>query len=315
MMPISDSRSLSKGLEQALGRPRNQQPEAIRALSARIQTGSKEDWNSRFGPESLFDAWTGNHLVQGIYRANAQTLGSRLKPGWRVTEIGGGDGRLWSLLPELPPGELWVVDPNPGVHERLQSELGSRIQVHGIQAMVQDALGDLPEVDAIVCSLTLHHVAGADAQERKAHGMSGPGKLEVLGAMGKCLRTRNGLLMLNEADVHCDLELDSRDPLLTDRLLDSYVRRTARALCSEMAQLEQEGDPMNRIPRLLALVKHWCLDQVQMADLPIEERDVYELDVPRWLALFERAGLELIERGFTDDRLLFHRYLLQPRRA
>jgi hypothetical protein len=313
MMPISDSTSLSRSLEKVLARPRTQQPEAIKALSANIETGSEEDWNSRFGPDSLFDAWTGNHLVQGIYRANARTLRSHLQPGWKVIEIGGGDGRLWSMLPDLPTGDLWVVDPSPGVHERLESELGSRIRVHGIQALIQDALVDLPDVDAVVCSLTLHHVAGRDARERQAHGMSGPGKLEVLRALAATIERRQGLLMLNEADVHCDLELESRDPLLTDRLLDSYVRRTARALCREMAQLEQDGDPSNRIPRLLALIKHWCLDQVQMAELPVEERDVYELDVPRWLALFESAGLELIERGFTDDTLLFHRYLLRNR--
>jgi SAM-dependent methyltransferase len=313
MTPITDSLALATGLAEALTQPRNRQPEAVKELSARIEIGSPEEWNSKFGPESLFDAWTGNHLVQGIYQANAKTLQSHLRPGWRVIEIGGGDGRLWSMLPDLPPGELWVVDPSAGVHERLQAELGDRIKVHGIQALIQDALPSLPKVDAVVCSLTLHHVAGRDAQERANHGMSGPGKLEVLQGLRHILQDREGLLLLNEADVHCDLELASGDPLLRDRLLDSYVRRTAKALCREMSQLERDGDPENRLPRLLMLVKHWCLDQVQMAELPIAERDVYELDVPRWLALFDQAELDLLERGFTDDSLLFHRYLLRPR--
>ena len=146
MTPITDSRGLSRALEHALALPRAQQPEAIEALSARIETGTMEEWNSRFGPDSLFDAWTGNHLVRGIYQANSKTLRARLEPGWRVVEIGGGDGRLWSLLPDLPPGELWVIDPNKGVHERLQAELGDRMTVHGIQALVQDSGNISPDI-------------------------------------------------------------------------------------------------------------------------------------------------------------------------
>ena len=179
-------------------------------------------------------------------------------------------------------------------------------------ARVQDALPDLPEVDAVICSLTLHHIAGADTHQRQASGLAGPGKLEILQIFREKISASRGLLLINEADIHCDLELASGSPLLMDRLIDSYVRRTARALCNEMASLEQNGDPDQRRSRILALIKHWCLDQIDMALKPVAERDVYELDVARWLALFKRAGLTVREHQFTDEWLLFHRYVLTP---
>jgi hypothetical protein len=48
-------------------------------------------------------------------------------------------------------------------------------------------------------------------------------------------------------------------------------------------------------------------------DVPVADRDVYELDVPRWLALLDRAGFDVGERGFTDDWGLFYRYVARPR--
>jgi hypothetical protein len=309
---ISDASSLSIALEEALALPRREQPDALRRLSESIEAGELEEWNSHFGPASLFDAWTGNQLVSGLYRANARTLQQYLGDGWSAIEVGGGDGRLWAHLSEVPAGDLWVVDPSPGVHERLRSLLPSQIRLHSMIARVQDALPDLPEVDAVICSLTLHHIAGADTHQRQASGLAGPGKLEILQIFREKISASRGLLLINEADIHCDLELASGSPLLMDRLIDSYVRRTARALCNEMASLEQNGDPDQRRSRILALIKHWCLDQIDMALKPVAERDVYELDVARWLGLFKRAGLTVREHQFTDEWLLFHRYVLTP---
>ena len=116
-----------------------------------------------------------------------------------------------------------------------------------------------------------------------------------------------GLVLVNEADVHCDLEIPS-GPLLAERLMDSYVRRCAGAM---LAEIEAQPDPSADLPqRWLAIVRHWCLEQVRYADVPVAERDVYELDVSRWLALFRRAGLRVADHGFTDEARLFHRYRL-----
>lgn len=308
---ISDSTTLSAALEAALALPRQAQPEALRQVSARIEVGALEEWNSRFGVDSLFDAWTSNHLLHGLYSANAACLRQCLSADWTAIEVGGGDGRLWSHLSNIQPGNLWVVDPNPGVHERLRSVLPSQIQLHSVVAPIESVLPDLPPAHAVICSLTLHHVAGADAEERRAAGLPGPGKLEILNALRETIVQNDGVILINEADIHCDLEIESGSALLKERLIDSYVRRTARALCREIYALEQNGDPEERRIRLLALIKHWCLDQIDMADQPVADRDVYELDVARWMALFKRADLFIHEHHFTDQWLLFHRYELR----
>ena len=308
---ISDSTTLATALEAALALPRQAQPDALRQLSAQIEVGELEEWNSRFGTDTLFDAWTGNHLLRRLYQTNAQSLQRVLASDWTAIEVGGGDGRLWRHLVDIEPGHLWVVDPSPEVHERLLAVLPPQIRLHSIVAPIEQALSDLPAAEAIICSLTLHHVAGADAAQRHASGLSGVGKLEILHALREAISDKDGLILINEADIHCDLEIDSGSPLLTDRLIDSYVRRTARALCREIQSLEQNGDPDQRRQRLLALVKYWCLDQIDMALKPIEDRDVYELDVARWLALFKRADLSVQDHHFTDEWLLFHRYVLK----
>ena len=80
---------------------------------SRIEVGALEEWNSRFGADSLFDAWTSNHLLHGLYAANAACLRQFLSSDWTALEVGGGDGRLWSHLSDIQPGNLWVVDLQP----------------------------------------------------------------------------------------------------------------------------------------------------------------------------------------------------------
>ena len=58
-------------------------------------------------------------------------------------------------------------------------------------------------------------------------------------------------------------------------------------------------------------MRHWCLEQIAYADVPLAERDVYELDVSRWLSLFDRAGFRVQAVGFTDPSNLFCRYVLR----
>jgi hypothetical protein len=169
----------------------------------------------------------------------------------------------------------------------------------------------LPAADVAIVSLALHHVPGADAAERARHGLPGAGKAEVLAALRSALLPRDGEGVLNEADVFCDLALPPGDPILVDRILDSYVRRTGLSLLHDLARRPDADDDLR--DRWRAILRRWCLDQVDVARAPLAERDVYELDVPRWLALLDSVGLEVAEHGFTDRYGLFHRYRFRPR--
>lgn len=289
---------------------RGQQRPALEAwLAALPDETPDEAWNMAFGPDSLFDAWTRTSMVQAIYGANARLLAEQLggRAGWRAVEIGGGDGRLWEHV-QVGAGTLYVIDPAAEAAERVRARVPDHIEVIGVQALVQDTLGQpwWSQLDAVVCSLTLHHVAGADAAERAIHGLPGPGKLEVLQRIRESLAP-GGVLLVNEADIHCDVQIPA-GPLLAERLMDSYVRRCAGAMLHEIQSHPDASDDLRA--RWGSIVRHWCLEQVRYADVPLAQRDVYELDVPRWLALFERAGLSVRERGFTDSAMLFHRYVL-----
>ncbi len=285
--------------------PRRRQAAALSALRHSVDVPTGEGWNTRFGPTSLFDAWTRTTLMTQLYAANRAALAPVVtRRPFRIVEIGGGNGRLWEgFLPPEAEGELVVVDPMPDVHAEVARVLPPGVRLTPIHARVEDA--HLPVSDAVVCSLTLHHVAGADALEREHHGLVGPGKLEVLRQLAASVRPRQGFIVLNEADVYCDLALAPGDPVLEDQLLDSYVRRCAHALLDDLAAAEGE-----EARRLDAILWRWCVDQVALAHAPREQRDVYELDVSRWLALFRRAELRVTERRFTDDFGLFCQYLL-----
>jgi hypothetical protein len=298
---------LVPALRRALSGPRGTHLEAVEALRASLPTATVEDWNTQFEPGSLYDAWSQAPFVRSLYEANAATLRAEVlsRPRWRVLEVGGGDGRLWrhALLAD-DVGEIVVVDPLAGAHTRVAAAVPDGVRVTGQVAPLEEAT--LPEVDGIVCSLVLHHVAGADAAQRAQHGMTGPGKGELLAAMADAVRSRDGLMLLNEADVHCDLAAPSGDPILRERLLDSYVRRTGLALC---AALEAPGLAPDLDARWRHILRHWCLDQLQAAERPPEDRDVWELDVERWLVLLARSGWIVRAHHFTDPWNLFHRYV------
>ena len=297
--------------------PRGRQRQAlVQWLEALPEEHPKEAWNARFGPGSLFDAWTRSSLVQGLYAANAATLRGHLDgigPGWRIIEAGGGDGRLWrGVLTAADRGELFVIDPASEVHDVVPDAVPDGVSLIGVEQGVEHTLGEpfWHQVDAIVCSLTLHHLAGVDAEQRALHGLDGPGKLEVLRTFRGALNP-GGLVLLNEADIYCDLGLASGDPLLAERLMDSYVRRCAGALFRQAEAPGPADDDLRE--RWRSIARHWCLEQHRYADVPVIERDVYELDVQQWLQLIERADLEVVERGFTDEAGLFHRYVLRAR--
>ena len=252
--------------------------------------------------------------MQNLYRANRTVIDGRLQGlehDWRILEIGGGNGRLWErALPAASRGAFVLIDPVSHVHDLVASHLPEKVVLESRIALAQDAL-NLPETDIALCSLTLHHVAGKDRLERLRHGLTGPGKLEVLTAIGDALRRRNGIGILNEADIFCDLGLAPGSEALVNNLMDSYVRRTARALLDEIAMREDADLDLKR--RWLTIIRLWCMDQLAMADKPIADRDVYELDVARWLSLLDEAGLRVISHGFTDPYYLFHQYVFCAR--
>ncbi len=294
---------MREGLAALLRLPRTLQPGATAALCAELEARRPaEDWNTAFGADSLFDAWTSCELTRGLYEANRSVLREHLAPrqAWRVLELGGGDGRLWQGW--SIPGELEVVDPAQAVHDRLAGQLPRSLSLRSRVRRAEEL--DEFQADAVVCSLTLHHVAGRSFRERASHGLTGPGKQEVLERLRRGLVERDGLLVLNEANVFCELELAPGDPVLIDNLLDSYLRRCGRAL---LAELDAGGDP-----RLEAILHLWCLEQVGRGQLPLAERDVYELDVPRWERLLQRSGFRVESRVCTDRWGLFFQYVCRP---
>lgn len=292
--------------------PRCDQRAAVERWLERLPTVSEpEAWNAQFGSGTLFDAWTRSSVVQGVYEHNRALLARVVgTPGFRIIEVGGGDGRLWrDWLPADAIGELVIIDPVVESSAEVARALPSGVRPIVVHREVQNTLDDplWADADAVVCSLTLHHVAGRDAADRAASGLSGPGKLEVLRTMGKALRS-TGVLLLNEADVHCELDIPAGE-LLAERLMDSYIRRAGHSLLADVRDRVDADDDLRA--RWLAVFRHWCLEQIRLADVQVSERDVYELDVTRWLALCADAGL-LVERCRPTDRYgLFYGYVLR----
>ncbi|MFK7929678.1 MAG: class I SAM-dependent methyltransferase [Myxococcota bacterium] len=293
--------------------PRGRQAAALREWLANVPAErGGEEWNQAFGPGSLFDAWTRSSVMRGVYEHNVQVLRPVLQPldDWSAVEIGGGDGRLWHHVgASVGGGSLTVIDPSAEVHSVLPGALPDGIALKSVMAPVQQTLGDADVwggLDAVVCSLTLHHLAGIDAAERAQHGLVGPGKREVLQQIRASLKP-GGILLLNEADVHCDLALGPGSEGLQDRLMDSYVRRCAGRLLAD-AEAASDADPDLRA-RWRAIARAWCLEQVRYADVPVADRDVYELDVLRWMALLNEAGFRVRSHQFTDEAQLFHQYV------
>lgn len=297
-------------IRELLARPADQQVAAAFALLEALPGDPGEPWNSRFGPGSRFDAWNETSVARAARAALAAELRPWLdaRPGWTAIEVGGGDGRLWrELLRPDDRGTLVVVDRLPEAVERVAAAVPAGVRVEGRVGPVEEVA--LPAADAVVCALTLHHVAGADAADRARHGLSGPGKREVLEAFGRSLAGRGGAGWLLEADIDCEIDLPTGDPALADHLFDSYVRRCARSICDD---LERPGVDPDLARRWRDLVHHWFLGQVRQARVPLADRDVYELTVDRWLALLTRSGLRVEAHRFTDDLPLFHLYRFRP---
>jgi len=286
--------------------PHEEQVTAARALIAALpHSEPPEAWNSRFGPGSLFEAWTATRIARSVYAAlSAELRPIVAKPGFRILDVGGGDGSVWrSVLDGSERGEIVVIDVLPEAIQAVRDAVPAGVEVHGLVGPVQDL--PLPEADALVCSMTLHHVAGIDAVQRAQHGLSGVGKRETLAAFGAALAARGGVGLLVEADVDCELDLPPGSPVLADNILDSYLRRCGRSILDD---LQDEPPDSSLAERWRGLLRYWCLEQLSVATLPIEDRDVYELSAPRWAALIADTGLHLEGHRGVDDYALFYLY-------
>jgi hypothetical protein len=306
-------------LEALLRLPRLEQPAEVTRIRETFSAEEHtEEWNTRFGPGSLYDAWAQTTVMQGLYAQNVRIVRevldrakARGRP-WRALEIGPGQGTLWKrALEPGDEGELWLLDPVAEALALASNGLPRSVRCVALQERVQDWLqagNSFPELDMAVLSLSLHHVAGRDREERTRHGLTGLGKGEILQALSAALAPA-GTLVVNEADVYCDVGLAAGDAILVDRILDSYVRRTVASLVDDLHHRPGEAQLCRRWE---AIALRWCLAEVDVASVPLPERDVYELDVPRWLDLFDATGFASIERRFTDRYGLFCQYRLVP---
>lgn len=117
--------------------------------------------------------------------------------------------------------------------------------------------------------------------------MTGDGKLEILRRVVAALRSRSGIGILNEADCYNDIPLSPGDETLVDHFLDVYVRRAARAVAHA---IDSAPTDFTLTEAWEAILRHWCIEQVDYAFRSREERDVYELDVTSWVRLLAEAG-------------------------
>lgn len=202
--------------------------------------------------------------------------------------------------------ELWVIDPVPEAIEEVRKRVPVGVVVHGVVGRVQEV--EIPPCDLLVCSMTLHHLAGLDAEQRLSYDMLGPGKREVLERFGRALGT-SGVGFLLEADVGCDLEYAPGDPVLLDHIFDSYMRRCGRSILSDALQTPHE----DQRARWSGLLRYWFLEQLKVARLPRSQRDVYELEVEDWLWLISESKLRIRSHGPADSIGLFVLYTFSER--
>jgi 2-polyprenyl-3-methyl-5-hydroxy-6-metoxy-1,4-benzoquinol methylase len=296
---------LVAALDALVALPRELQVDEVRRLYDKMPASPAEAWNVDFSAGSLYAAFAESEVAQGVYAAHRKALAPVVAiPGFVIVDVGGGTGRMWEgLCPAGACGEVVVIDPHARGADGVRARVPGGVEVRHLQRPVQDVAA--PEADAVVASLVLHHIAGRTQAERERHGLAGPGKIEVLQNFGESVRRRAGLVIVAEADVHCEVDLPPGDPVLRERLIDSYVRRFARSIAADA--VAASGDRSLQ-ERLVAIVRGWSLGQIAVADAPIEQRDVYELAVEGWLASFAAAGLVAVERRFTDRWRLFHHY-------
>src|SRR5262249_44100477 len=145
--------------------PHAQQYPALKALLTRRDAAPAEEWNTAFGEASLYEALTRLPDARNIYRTNRAEVRPLLDActNWHLIEIGGGNGALWrDFFRDDEHGDFTLIDPVPETHALVAAHLPKGVQFHAVVAPIQEA--QLPDADVVVCSLTLHHVAGLDAE-------------------------------------------------------------------------------------------------------------------------------------------------------
>lgn len=116
--------------------------------------------------------------------------------------------------------------------------------------------------------------------------------------MRRRLCDARGIGILIEADTYHDLALPPGDPLLVERFMESYFRRGATIVAHALAHAKADATLRQRWE---ALLRHWFLDQIEKAFVPLAERDVYELDAPRWRQLLRDVGAEVRLSDYVDE--------------
>jgi hypothetical protein len=312
MANIGTTADLHRGrLRAVLDLPRGKQLQALEQLVAALpQQERREEWDQGSGPGSLNAAWAQSTLGRGLWQANAQRIRSLLeeRQNWRIVVLGEGSEFFWhGLFTPSDRGELHVIDPTGEAQRIIAPELPTEVHLHSVPLLLESA--ELPEADVLVCGRVLQGIAGCDAEERKSVGLSGPGKLECLQKLARALVPRQGYGLLYEPDFYTDVRLHPEEELLTEQLVDGYVRRFALALMDDSRRSSDDSLAV----RLWALVRYLCLDQLAIAYAPVKDRGVYGLDVMSWLSLLKRANIEVIQHLYTDDYFFFHQYIFTVR--
>jgi len=300
----------SEKINYIISLPQGHQRDAVRKLRATFPENIGEEWNSEFGKDSLYEAWSQILPMQNIYGLNKMTINKHIKDltNFTILEVGGGNGALWrNFFNENHKGNFILVDSNENAHKAVKETLPKSINFESVNKNIQDT--EIPEADIIVCSLALHHVPGITLYENKKYGVESFGKQDIIEKFLKSIRPKNGILILNESDIYTDIKLKPRTPFLYQKLVDSYIRRACKAIIYTM---EAEGTSEDLYQKLEKVIIKWSLEQIERAgNASLQERDVYELDAIHWLDLFENAKAEIVSHKNSDEWNLFHQYILK----
>ena len=100
------------------------------------------------------------------------------------------------------------------------------VKLRSVKSRVEELDGPLPECDALICNLVLHHVPGRDVAECEEQGLTErtAAKLEVLRAFRAALDARNGRLFFTDSDKFTEIALAPGDPVLAEQMVDACKR-------------------------------------------------------------------------------------------
>jgi hypothetical protein len=291
--------------------PQRHQRDAIRVLSRNFKQIINENWNTLFGPESLYEAWSNILPMRNLYEVNRNVISKIIseKQNFTILEIGGGTGALWkNFFTSKHNGNYILIDPVEDSHIAVSKVIPENIPFFSLKKGIQQ-IETLPNADIIICSLMLHHIPGIEYHENIKYGIESLGKGDILKKMLQSIKENDGIIILNESDVYTDIKLPPKSHLLYHRLIDSYVRRAAKSIAFMM---ETEDIQDELYLKLEQIILSWSLDQIEIVgNADLDKRDVYELDTIHWQELFDKIGAEIVNHKVTDEWHLFHQYILK----